>query len=239
MTCRLDNSDVLIRIVHRDKPAICDAALEVGCGDGRLAARLCRFIKEIVAVDADPNAVALASRSNVQLRNIRFVTCRVEDLDHCLEPRTFDLVISTFTLHHCDDLAAVLRNLKRCVRDGGTLIVVDLYDDTSAGFRKSLIDQIIMSNFRYAKEIWSSAIRLGIISLLQLLVWRLRFLLSAQGFRHMRADFDARRPVSLRTWHASWDGDLACLATCLLLGGIVAFTWRKGTVNSTLARVAR
>ena len=100
-----------------------DAAsvLEVGCGDGFLAARLSKRIPDVVAVDADAPVLERAKQ--------RFpgaaVKWRCGDiLVIAGELGRFDAVVSNATLHHLPDTRAALACLRGLVGPGGTLALV-------------------------------------------------------------------------------------------------------------------
>jgi SAM-dependent methyltransferase len=108
-----------------------DAArvLEVGCGDGFLAARLARRVPEVVAVDIDGPVLQRALQ--------RFPDAPVrwrhgDILDLAGELGTFDAVVSNATLHHLPDVGVALRRLAEYVRPGGTLAIVSF---ASPGWR--------------------------------------------------------------------------------------------------------
>jgi 2-polyprenyl-3-methyl-5-hydroxy-6-metoxy-1,4-benzoquinol methylase len=97
------------------------SALEVGCGDGFLAARLSRRIPHVVAVDVDQPVLERAKQRFPSAA----VTWRHGDiLDIADELGDFDAVVSNATLHHLPDTRAALACLRGLVGPGGTLAVV-------------------------------------------------------------------------------------------------------------------
>ncbi|MBK8101550.1 MAG: class I SAM-dependent methyltransferase [Planctomycetes bacterium] len=90
--------------------------LEVGCGDGRLAAVLCKHGHRVVAIDNDPRAVATANERGVDARVARFP-------DGPDGP--FDAVLFTRSLHHVDDLADGLAAAARRLAPAGVVLVED------------------------------------------------------------------------------------------------------------------
>jgi 2-polyprenyl-3-methyl-5-hydroxy-6-metoxy-1,4-benzoquinol methylase len=106
-------------------PAWAGSVLEVGCGDGFLAARLSQRISRVVAVDVDEPVLERAKQ--------RFpdapVTWRHGDIiDLADELGQFDAVVSNATLHHLPDTAAALEALRGLVKPGGTLALVVFAD---------------------------------------------------------------------------------------------------------------
>jgi ubiquinone/menaquinone biosynthesis C-methylase UbiE len=104
-----------------------DRVLEVGCGTGMLTvlAKKRHPDAELTGVDPDERALERARRKGGSL-GIRF--------DHGYGQRlaypdaSFDRVLSAFMLHHLegDDRDASLREVRRVLRPGGALYLVDL-----------------------------------------------------------------------------------------------------------------
>ena len=102
-------------------------ALDVGCGDGLLVARLARVCEEVTGIDTD--VVALA-RARARLAGLDTATVRQADvLDAgCAPLGVFDTVTCVAVLHHLplerglDRLAA----LAALVAPGGRLLVIGL-----------------------------------------------------------------------------------------------------------------
>ena len=105
--------------------------LEVGSGPGRLAAKLAALAPEVqvTGVDIAPEMVAranaLAARSGVADR----VAFRVGDVAALPFPdASFDVVVSTFSLHHWPHPANGLAEIYRVLRPGGVARVYDVVD---------------------------------------------------------------------------------------------------------------
>ncbi|TDC52028.1 class I SAM-dependent methyltransferase [Jiangella ureilytica] len=106
-------------------PAGARAVLEVGCGDGFLAARLAERSPspQVVALDVDAPVLA---RARSRFPDAAVDWTHGDLLTHPFEPASFDAVVSNATLHHLPDTAAALRRLGSLVRPGGTLGIVGL-----------------------------------------------------------------------------------------------------------------
>ncbi len=91
--------------------------LDVGSGTGALAARAAALGRTVVAVDADPDMVAM-SKPVVP-------GCVVEgSLPHLpFNDDTFDAVTANFVINHVRDPRAAMRDLARVTRPGGRLAV--------------------------------------------------------------------------------------------------------------------
>jgi ubiquinone/menaquinone biosynthesis C-methylase UbiE len=93
------------------------AALDLGCGDGRLTAEL--QAGELVA--ADVSEVAL-ERASTRVPSARTVHLGLDE-PLPLEDGTFDLVLCAETLEHVRDVQLMLSEVRRVLRPGGRLAV--------------------------------------------------------------------------------------------------------------------
>jgi len=103
--------------------------LEVGCGTGVVTRSLARhgdFSGKAFGVDHGRPFIEAASRfaqaENVGDR-VEFRVGDAHDLD--FSPATFDAVIAHTLISHVTDPTAVLREMARVVRPGGTLVIFD------------------------------------------------------------------------------------------------------------------
>jgi SAM-dependent methyltransferase len=96
--------------------------LEIGAGDGSLAATLCEGGYDMVAIDPKGSAPVLS--------------IALQDLD--ASARTFDAAVAMLSLHHVLPLGRSLRRLSEVVRHGARLVVdefdVDAFDERAASW---------------------------------------------------------------------------------------------------------
>jgi 2-polyprenyl-3-methyl-5-hydroxy-6-metoxy-1,4-benzoquinol methylase len=102
-------------------PASATSVLDVGCGDGFLAARLARRVPLVVAIDAD---APVLGRARARFPDAKVTWCHGDVLTHPLGRESFDAVVSNATLHQLPDAGEALRRLSQLVRPGGTLAIV-------------------------------------------------------------------------------------------------------------------
>lgn len=89
--------------------------IDLGCGPGNIFATLGGKPKLLVGVDVAAGSLELASRLGY--------TAVLADAAHTpFRSRVADIVAINASLHHCDDMAAVLREGARLVKPGGLLI---------------------------------------------------------------------------------------------------------------------
>lgn len=108
--------------------------LEVGCGPGHLSISMARrHGLDVTALDLDPDMIerarANASRPNTVDANVpSFVVGDVASLP--FPDGSFDLVVSTFSLHHWADPTAGLVEIGRVLRPAGRALIWDLRPGT-------------------------------------------------------------------------------------------------------------
>jgi 2-polyprenyl-3-methyl-5-hydroxy-6-metoxy-1,4-benzoquinol methylase len=102
-------------------PAHVASVLEVGCGDGFLAARLSQRVAHVVAVDIDGPVL---ERAKQRVPNAKVAWTLGDILDTSERLGGFDAVVSNATLHHLPDTRAALRCMRELVGPGGTLAIV-------------------------------------------------------------------------------------------------------------------
>jgi SAM-dependent methyltransferase len=102
--------------------------LEVGCGPGHLSTRLAHHGFEVAGLDLDPSMIARAQANidragNGDRRQPSFLVGDVAAL--AFPDRSFDLVVSTLSMHHWADPAAALAEIGRVLRPGGRALIWD------------------------------------------------------------------------------------------------------------------
>ncbi|MCU1422285.1 MAG: putative methyltransferase [Microbacteriaceae bacterium] len=101
------------------------SALDVGTGNGLLAAELRQRLPDVTGVDVDEEVIAQAAREH---DDIQWVLADAITHDF---GRTFDVVASVATLHHFPDPRGALLRLKELTSPGGALVVVGLARDST------------------------------------------------------------------------------------------------------------
>ena len=102
-------------------------AVDLGCGTGVHTAVLAERYQEVLAVDLSEPMLDWARRRRAR-SNIRY---EQRDLTEVTVERDgpFDLIFSAYTVHHVPDLEAALRRMRRMLRPGGHIVVVDVVDE--------------------------------------------------------------------------------------------------------------
>lgn len=104
--------------------------LEIGCGPGHLSIMLARrHDLDVTGLDLDPAMVERAQANAYRSANDRGHGPRFAVGDVAALPfpdRSFDLVVSTLSMHHWADPSAGLAEIARVVRPGGRSLVWDV-----------------------------------------------------------------------------------------------------------------
>lgn len=133
--------------------------LDLGCGDGRYFRLIWPQATDVVGVDMSPGVAELGRQSGV------YREVHVAPAHQVPEPdASFDHVFANCSLEHMDQLDAVLAEIHRCLKPGGTLlcsVVTDRFvqwsllpnlvamagfDDAAAALQKDFLDYHHLAN---------------------------------------------------------------------------------------------
>jgi len=107
-------------------------ALDIGCGAGHLSFALAPHLARVVAVD--PSAPMLATVRQAALdrgcAHIETVQSSAEQLP--FPDASFDLVCSRYSAHHWTRLEAALAEMRRVLKPGGHLMLIDVQGEEDA-----------------------------------------------------------------------------------------------------------
>jgi len=112
----------------------CGQALEFGCGTGFFSQAIAQTAGHLEATDLSESMLKTARR---RLGNLANVTLRKADCSaNTLPAESFDKVFLVNLVHVLDDPFPCLRECRRVLRPGGTLVAVDLTFYDVSNFRK-------------------------------------------------------------------------------------------------------
>ena len=103
--------------------------LELGCGTGNLSLLLARSFPaaSLTLVDGSPDMIALTrsriSDAGFSANEPTYVAAQFEELT--LPESSFDLVVSSISLHHVADKARLYRRIRTLLRAGGSFCFAD------------------------------------------------------------------------------------------------------------------
>ena len=118
-----------------------DLAVDLGCGEGELAAALARGCRRVVAVDVSARMLRL-TRSRCARERLSNVLCRKGSAESVpLGDGSADLVLASQVLHHCARPEQAVREMGRVLRPGGRFALLDLLAHDQEWVRERLGDQ--------------------------------------------------------------------------------------------------
>jgi SAM-dependent methyltransferase len=120
-----DHNSHYNRFLLKQLPEHFGKALEIGCGTGGFARLLAKRSEKVLGVDLSPKMLEIARERSREYRNIDFQELDV--LSWGMPVERFDCIASIATLHHLP-FEEMLVKLKKALKPGGTLLVLDLYE---------------------------------------------------------------------------------------------------------------
>lgn len=109
---------------------------DLGCGTGNAAELIAPFVKQVIAVDQSRPMLKAAKKRLAALKNVRFIDGPLEAIpleDGCVDAATLIMV-----LHHIADPGATLGEVRRILRPGGTVLIVDMFEHERAEYRSAM-----------------------------------------------------------------------------------------------------
>jgi ubiquinone/menaquinone biosynthesis C-methylase UbiE len=104
--------------------------LDIGTGPGHIPPMVCRTIDDatVVGVDLSPAMIEIAERHRRREGFADRMTYQIADADELpFADGTFDTVFSNTIIHHIADPRPMLREAWRVLKDGGVLLIRDLF----------------------------------------------------------------------------------------------------------------
>lgn len=111
--------------ILRNLPARRQAAVDVGCGTGVLAAKLASRFAHVTGIDADEGMAAAASARLAGEPRVSIMRCRFDEFTEAASEGEADLITMVAVLHHLD-LGDTLQRIPRLLAPGGRFLVVGL-----------------------------------------------------------------------------------------------------------------
>ncbi|MEN7526887.1 methyltransferase domain-containing protein [Cupriavidus sp. DL-D2] len=108
------------------KPVAHSRVLDLGCGAGHASFAAASMANEVVAYDlsAEMLGVVAAAATDRGLANIRTQQGAAETLP--FDDASFCAVVSRMSAHHWRDVPAALREIRRVVKPGGKVVLIDI-----------------------------------------------------------------------------------------------------------------
>jgi ArsR family transcriptional regulator len=109
---------------------------DLGCGTGQVTQMLADRVKQVIAIDNSPAMLKaakkrLGERENVDLRKGELQALPVDDA-------AVDAAVLVLVLSYVDEIAPVLKEARRILKPGGSLVIVDLLPHDRDDFRRQM-----------------------------------------------------------------------------------------------------
>ncbi|HEY4341049.1 MAG TPA: class I SAM-dependent methyltransferase [Steroidobacteraceae bacterium] len=105
------------------------AVLDVGTGAGHLSFTLAPLARRVVALDPSAGMLATVRAAAAERGLAQIETCEAPAAALPFAPASFDLVCTRYSAHHWLDIPPALAEMRRVVRPGGFVLVIDLLGD--------------------------------------------------------------------------------------------------------------
>jgi len=113
----------LPKLLSLARPAKEDICLDVGTGTGHTAAQLAYFAKKVYGLDPSEGMRQAAAEMYGHVENLELVSGTSEETG--FPNNTFDIITARHTLHHHPSMPRTLAELRRVLKPGGRLVIVD------------------------------------------------------------------------------------------------------------------
>lgn len=104
-------------------------ALDFGCGTGLVTLQLQPLVKSITGMDSSRGMLDILKSKIARLKLANVTTQFLDPESGNALGGSYDLVVSSMTLHHIRDIPALLSQLFSCLNPGGRLCIADLAPD--------------------------------------------------------------------------------------------------------------
>jgi len=113
---------------------------DIGTGTGFVSAGVAPRVRRVVAVDNSPAMLSVARKNldTLGLENVELMLGEMTTIP--LESASVDAALANMVLHHAKDPQAMLREMARIVKPGGTVVVADEVEHPYAWMREEHAD---------------------------------------------------------------------------------------------------
>jgi len=119
-----DQADTLEQILHHDSLfAPGSKVLEAGCGVGAQSKIISRMNPQTRFISVDISEKSIDEARKMELKNVQFFSADIFNLP--FEDQSFDAVLVCFVLEHLAEPLIALTELKRVLKPGGRIMVIE------------------------------------------------------------------------------------------------------------------
>ena len=110
-----------------------DKVLDLGCGTGLLSLKLLQAADcSIIGIDSSKEMLSIFKNKIKKLRLEDKISCRLMDIGSLkFKENTFDLIVSTVTLHHLKNKIKPFQKIFKTLKPGGRFVIGEVDMDTT------------------------------------------------------------------------------------------------------------
>lgn len=123
LTERVFEAERLLGLVA---PQGCERALDLACGPATLARVFAPRVQWIAGLDLTPAMLQRARREAAERQLGNFAVVGGNALETPFDDESFDMVVTSYSIHHLPDAAGALSEIARIVKRGGKFGVLDM-----------------------------------------------------------------------------------------------------------------
>ena len=152
--------------ICQEMPPKCATAADLGCGTGTVLAMMAGLCEQSIGIDNSHRMLEICSRRfKTADTGKKQVSLRIGDLSHLpVRDQELDFACINLVLHHISDPEAVLHEIRRALKSGGTLVLSDFlqhsdetmrirYGDLRLGFSPEELETwLARAGFRIEKK---------------------------------------------------------------------------------------
>lgn len=110
--------------------------IDAGCGTGNASELLAPHVRRVIAVDESAKMLGAAKKRLSHFKNVEFVRGELHAIP--VAPHSADGAVCVLVLHHLADPAPALASLRRSLKPGGRLLLVDMLKHDREEYRRSM-----------------------------------------------------------------------------------------------------
>ena len=140
---RLHYDETLSRIVQKSMAGAADLVLDIGTGTGNLAVKFLEKGCQVIGLDPSAKMLRMAEKKAEKWgEQFDIRVCENPFLETPFFDNTFDVVASTYAIHHITDDAKRLAivEMKRVMKPDGRIVIGDVMFEDSADKARALLE---------------------------------------------------------------------------------------------------
>jgi ArsR family transcriptional regulator len=129
--------------------------IDAGCGTGNASELLAPHVKRVIAIDESAKMLAAAKKRLSHSNNVEFVRAELDALP--VPAGSADAAVCVLVLHHLADPGPALASLRRSLKPGGRLLLVDMLKHDREEYRRSVGHKHLGFSEKDAREMLTRA----------------------------------------------------------------------------------